>query len=295
METLRLDFMPQDYNRDLQANPEKYYLEPFCVAGNCYFIGTEEIGCYLIDSGEGLIILDTGFDFSAAQFIHSIWSLGFRPEDVRMIFHTHNHRDHTACTKFLVRLSGATTYMGEADGLAMAEEIRHKGPSATTFVPDVLTHDGDTFTLGNVTIRCYDTPGHSRGNQSFFFNVTAKDGGQYTAALHGGLGINTLHREFMEATGYTASREEFFSWIDRMKDWKVDIYLGSHTCQAHTVEKLAQRAKDPDGPNPFIDPTEWRRVLTIAENMAKDLIQKETEGKVRLDFSTGYPTVITEE
>lgn len=295
METLRLDFMPKDYNDDLRANPEKYYLEPFQVEGNCYFIGTEEIGCYLIDSGEGLIILDTGFDFSAAQFIHSIWKLGFDPADVKMIFHTHYHQDHTACTKFLVRLSGATTYMGEADAKVLAAQIKEHGPSANAFIPDVMTHDGDTFTLGNVTLTCVDTPGHSRGNQSFFFNVTGSDGKQYIAALHGGLGINTLHREFMEATGYATSREEFFWGLEHVKGKKVDIYLGSHTCQAHTVEKLVQRAKDSGGPNPFIDPTEWDRVLTIAKNMAEELIQKEAEGKIRVDLSTGYPTVITEE
>ena len=296
-ERLRLDFMDHDYFLDLSNNPEKYYQEPFRIAGNLYFIGSKEIGCYLIDSGEGLIILDTGFDFSASQLIDSIWRLGFDPKDTKMIFHTHLHHDHTAVTKFLVRLSGAKTYMGKPDAEDMIASIEKNGPSLCEFIPDVQTVDGDEFTLGNVTIRCYDTPGHSRGNQSFFFNVTDGDK-QYVAALHGGLGINTLHWNFMQKTGYTTAREEFLSWIDRFNDWKVDIYLGSHVIQGYMIEKREYQLAHP-GTNPFIDPEEWNRVLTIAKEMCYELIEDEKEGKVAVVYEGdpsrdhgAYPKVV---
>ena len=294
-ERLRLDFMDHDYFLDLSNNPEKYYQEPFRIAGNLYFIGSQEIGCYLVDSGEGLIVFDTGFDFSASQFIDSIWRLGFDPRDTKMIFHTHNHHDHTAVTKFLKRLSGATTYMGKADAETMKESIAKNGPSLCEFVPDVETLDGDEFTLGNCTVKCYETPGHSKGNQSFFFNVTEGEK-QYIAALHGGLGINTLHWNFMQKTGYLSAREEFFSWIDRFNDWKVDIYLGSHVIQGYMIEKWKYRNEHPDE-NPFIDPTEWKRVLTIAKEMAEEMVEDEKAGRVEVVYQgedpyKAYPKVV---
>lgn len=287
---MRLDFMPPEYRARFVAEPHNFYLEPFCVEGNLYFIGNKEIGCYLIDTGAGLIVLDTGFESCAGQFFHSIWALGFDPRQVKMIFHTHNHSDHIGSTNLLVRLSGAKTYMSETDGRQLAGM---KGdtplcPQALRFVPDVYTHDGDEFTLSNTTVRCIDTPGHTRGCQSFFVNVAGKDGRQYTAALHGGVGINTLHKEFMERAGYPEARQDFFAHIQRIIDWPVEIYLSSHTLQNYTEEKLAKRAASPDGPNPFIDPAEWRSILTIARDMARQLIEDEEKGVVPEWQKRGY-------
>lgn len=276
---MRLDAMPPEYRARFMAAPHTFVLDPFCVEGNLYFIGNKEIACYLIDTGQGLIILDTGYENCSGQFFNSIWSLGFHPKDVKMIFHTHNHQDHIASTNLLVQLSGAKTFMSEIDGKAMVSAP----PSpmlkeSLRFVPDVYTHDGDKFTLGNTTVTCIDTPGHSKGCQSFFVNVTAKDGREYTAALHGGIGINTLHKHFMDMMDYPDAREDFFGHIQRIIDWPVDIYLSSHTFQNYTEEKLAKRAENPDGPNPFIDPTEWKTILTTAWDMGHALIEDEENG-----------------
>ncbi len=278
---MRLDAMPPEYRAKFMAAPHTFWLEPFRVEGNLYFIGNKEIACYLIDTGEGLIILDTGYENCSGQFFNSIWSLGFDPRDVRMIFHTHNHQDHIASTNLLVQLSGARTYMSETDGRAMVESPAGPlCPEALKFVPDVYTHDGDEYTLGSTTVRCIDTPGHTRGCQSFFVNVTGADGTRYTAALHGGVGINTLHREFMEKTGYPQAREDFFGHIQRIIDWPVDIYLSSHTFQNYTEEKLAKRRADPAGPNPFVDPGEWHSILTTAWEMGHQLVEDEKNGLV---------------
>lgn len=278
---MRLDAMPPEYRARFMAAPHTFVLEPFCVEGNLYFIGNKEIACYLIDTGEGLIILDTGYENCSGQFFHSIWSLGYDPKDVKMIFHTHNHQDHIASTNLLVQLSGAKTYMSEVDGKAMAAAAPSPMlPEALKFVPDVYTHDGDSFTLGNTTVKCVDTPGHTKGCQSFFVNVTGKDGTQYIAALHGGVGINTLHKHFMDMMDYPNAREDFFGHIQRIIDWPVDIYLSSHTFQNYTEEKLAKRAADPDGPNPFIDPGEWKSILTTAWEMGHALVKAEEAGTV---------------
>ena len=294
---LRLDFMPPEYREAYTTRPHDFYLEPFCIEGNLYFIGNREIGCYLIDSGEGLIILDTGYDFTAGQLINSIWTLGYDPKDVKMIFHTHNHQDHIGATNLLVALSRATTYMSETDGKELAaalggnvseEHRKMMGTKAVLFVPDVYTHDGDVFTLGNVRLTALDTPGHTRGCQSFFFNVTGEDGKQYTAAIHGGWGIPTLHKELMEKSGYLTAREDYFAMLDKVEDMPVDIHIGSHVLQSFTEEKLAKREADPDGPNPFIDPTEWKRVAVCAREMALELIETEEKGETPEWQRTGY-------
>lgn len=283
---MRLDAMPPEYRARFLSRPHEFFVDPFCVEGNLYFIGNREIGCYLIDSGDGLIVIDTSYEFTAGQLFNSIWMLGFDPRNIKHVFHTHNHNDHIAATNLIVKMSGARTYMSEVDGKAMVESMTAKpsmryaaiGAPSIKFVPDVYTHDEESFTIGNTTITCYDTPGHSRGCQSFVFNVEGHDGKTYTAGIHGGLGILSLHKEFMEAEGYYSARDEFFAQLRKVVDLPVDIYLGSHTLQGNMMEKLEKRKADPNGPNPFIDPTEWKKMINTAWVQAMQLIDDEENG-----------------
>ena len=46
---------------DYYAHPEAYRLEPFCIFGNLYYVGDKKVCCHLIDTGDGLILFDTGY------------------------------------------------------------------------------------------------------------------------------------------------------------------------------------------------------------------------------------------
>ena len=39
------------------------------------------------------------------------------------------------------------------------------------FTPDILLEDGEVFTLGNTSVRCVLTPGHSEGVMTFLFQI----------------------------------------------------------------------------------------------------------------------------
>lgn len=49
-----------------------------------------------------------------------------------------------------------------------------EGKHSPIFTPDKTLRDGERFTLGNTTVECVHTPGHSPGVMSFFFQ--AQDG-----------------------------------------------------------------------------------------------------------------------
>ncbi|MBR2671545.1 MAG: MBL fold metallo-hydrolase [Oscillospiraceae bacterium] len=231
--------------------------KPFRYEGNLYYIGTTGVSSHLIDTGEGLIVIDTLEPSCGGQFIESFWELGFDPRDVKMIFHTHNHVDHIGCTNLLKAISGATTYMGAQD----IEDIRTRpyltdAFKDTQFIADVAINDGDCFTLGNTTIRCVHAPGHTPGTQAFFFNVTKEDGTQLTAGIHGGVGFNTLDLEFCGKNNMMEMRKAFSDSLDKIENEKVDIVLGSHPGFVNTMEKRQKQIENPDV-NPFIDPLAW--------------------------------------
>ena len=142
-------------------NPWEGRIEPFRIIANVYYVGTFQASCHIIDTGDGLILIDPGYSNTLYLVIDSIYKLGFKPTDIKYIINTHWHGDHTEATAALAELSGAKTLLGKED----------EQKAKRYFTPDILISDGDTLTLGNTIVNFMETPGHTKGTVSFFFNV----------------------------------------------------------------------------------------------------------------------------
>lgn len=260
--------------------PWKGYVKPFKIWGNLYFVGTEPASTHIIDTGDGLIMLDTGYQQSLYLVIHNMHLLGLNPYDLKYIIHTHGHIDHFGGTRALVELTGAKTFLGRPDkdyatgklDLSFAKEL---GMEFTeTFEPDVLIDDGDVIELGNTKITAVATPGHTPGVMSYFFDVT--DGERtFRAGLHGGMGTNTLTKDFLDKYNLPYSlRDDFKKSMLRLNEEKVDIYLGNHMHQNDTLGKAKRVAEGEI--DAFVNPDEWCKFnLWCIENL-NNLIEKET-------------------
>ena len=231
-------------------------MKPFRMAGNLYFVGTSKASSHLIDTGDGLILIDTGSEETADVVIESVTALGFDIRDVRYIIHSHGHCDHTDGTPKMVALTGAETFLAEAD-------LKYiKG-----WKPDHFFSDGDVIRLGGTEILCLSTPGHTEGTTSFFFNVACGDK-VYRAGMFGGAGTNQLKKDFLDSMNCSwLNRGRFFASIERLKKEHVDVFVGNHAWNNHTREKYAQMQET--GVNPFIDDSEW---LPFLEKCEKDLL-----------------------
>ena len=222
---------------------------PFRMIGNLYFVGTVEASSHLIDTGEGLILIDTGYEENAETVVESMNALGYDIKDVKIILHSHGHYDHTDATaKILKYAPQAKTYLSFKD-------IRY----IRGFTPDFDILDGDVITLGNTKIECWFTPGHTEGSVSFFLDVT-EDGQTYRAAMFGGSGVNQLKKDFLN--DYQVSylcRGMFFDSVERLLERKVDVMIGNHSWQNHTLEKRDRMQGAVI--NPFIDKAEWEAYL----------------------------------
>lgn len=259
--------------------PYELKLPAVRVFGNLYFVGNQDGASWLVDTEEGLLLFDTNYPTADALLLDSIWSLGFDPRKIIAIFHTHGHFDHFGATDLIQNLSGAKTYLGVGDAemfrdrpeLAMIHDSREAW--LEIFTPDVEVHDGDIFTFGSTTVRAMAAPGHSQGATHYF--ITVSDGEKtLTAGLNGGAGLNTLCVDFREQ--YQLDwREDFLESIHRSLEETADIFLGNHTGQNHTQEKIQRLQEDPMA---FVDPAEWtafhqdlkQRFLIMCEEERKE-------------------------
>lgn len=259
-------------------NREKSNIQAFRMYENLYFVGSTRVSVHIIETDEGLIMLDTGYPDMYEQILDSMSDVGLSPKDICAIFHSHGHIDHFGCTQKFKALSGAKTYISRIDNdivngtynLSWAEELKYE--VLPPFDCDVLIEDGDTFTFGDTKVRCVLSPGHTQGTMSYFINI-GKGEKSIIAAMHGGAGSNSMSAKFLNKYGLSFDcREQFVEALHKLKEEHVDLVMGNHPGQNDTKGKLL---KVLSGNGTVIDSEEWVRVLETAEYNLKDHMEKE--------------------
>lgn len=261
-------------------NQEKRYVKPFHIYGNVYYVGDDWVCVHLIDTGDGLLLIDSGNSGATPLLIQAIWEMGFRPNDVKWMILSHGHVDHIGGAEFFRDAFGTKLYLGAPDAKMFRERPEFSficsSPNITNdvFTPDVCIEDGDVLTFGNVTIQCYLVPGHTEGCVALFFDV-CEGAETKRCGYHGGFGFNTLRKESLEEWGDPEYRRwtTYEESLDKVINQPVDIFLGNHTVNNRTMEKLALMKEQPDT-NPFIDPSEWSTYLNQIRVDLHEFIKK---------------------
>ena len=226
-------------------------MTPFRLVGNVYFVGTYKASCHMIDTGDGLILIDTGYPDTAEIIVDSISHLGFDVRDVKIILHSHGHYDHTGCTP------GLLPYCPHAKTYLHKNDLKYL--KNNPFTPDCYFEDGQHVVLGNTDILCLFTPGHTEGSMSFFFDVT-EGGKTYRVGTYGGAGTNQLKKGYMIPRGLSYHlRGQFFESVSRLEGEHVDVFIGNHTWHNQTKENYEKSLVSSE--NPFIDDRKWGAFL----------------------------------
>jgi metallo-beta-lactamase class B len=224
--------------------PDKstWYAEPVKVFDNLYFFGQSEYAVWAITTSEGIIVLDTIFDYSVEDEVAGgMKKLGLDPANIKYAVVSHAHPDHDGGARFLQEHYGTRVIMSPADW-----DVLDKRTFGTKPKRDIEATDGQKLTLGDTTLTLYITPGHTPGTISTLFPV--KDNGTpHLAALWGGVGLNP-DRERVQL--YINSAQRFSAIV---KQAGADVILANHTDWDRSkinLPMLAHRA--PGTPNPYI-------------------------------------------
>jgi metallo-beta-lactamase class B len=259
---------------------------PFRIADNLYYVGNAWCSSHLINTGEGLILLDTPCASGLPGLINNIWELGFSPDDLQYIIVSHAHTDHFGAVRALAHMTQAKTFLSAVDAQDMRENPERMEAMNTAigcynecFLPDIELKDGDVVELGSVHIRCVLTPGHTVGAMSHFWAMDHA-GKEYGIGIYGGAGFISLSKAALEKNKQPLSLQTvFLESIDKVWDEKVDLMLGNHPFHNDTYQKY-QLMREGNS-SAFIDPAEWRRFLQELKDRYKNFLELTQE---EIDF-----------
>lgn len=229
---------------------------PVKVYGNTYYVGFQGLSVALIDTGQGLILIDGALPQAVAEIEANIARLGYRIQDVRYILNTEAHFDHSGGLAALARDSGATVIASPAGAEALrAGRVLHSDPQATDIedAPAVANvravQDGEAITLGDVTIQAVFTPGHTPGSASWTWRSC--EGSDCRTVVFAS-SLNAVTAAPFTYTAHPEAKQALEASIARVNGLDCDILISAHPDNSGGVEKLAGRVADTQ-PNPFLD------------------------------------------
>lgn len=240
------DLTPIDCSACVEWNVPR---APFALHGKSWYVGTEGLSAVLIDSGDGLVLIDGALPQSAPLIAANIQAPGYRLGDVRWILNSHPHFDHAGGIAALQRMSGAkvaTTVLG-AQALRLGNAPHDDpqvgfGPKANAFPPVAeVTElaDGAALTLGQLTLVLHATPGHTPGGATWSWRSCGEDGDCRDLVYADSITA-------VSAPGFRYSDDpdrvaEFRATIDRIAALDCDLAVSAHPGFTELFEKAAAR------------------------------------------------------
>jgi len=264
----------------LAYRPWELAIEPFQVSPRTWYVaGQTWVGCWLIDTGDGCILIDTAIPESLYMLVDSIYKIGYKPTDIKKILLSHAHFDHCGAAMAMKQLTGAEVYISKEDWdfyQADPEEtlVLDKDSHPQDFVADHFYSDDEPIVLGDISITTKLTLGHTAGVTSFFWSeVNPVDGKTYTLGMHGGVGDNTMRDSYYANSKYLKPwmRDKFLEDCEKLRDMQIDIALPSHPNQIEITDRAGQYS---NVNMVFYDPTVWRDFIDQRVNQLKERMHK---------------------
>jgi metallo-beta-lactamase class B len=241
--------------------------EPFRIAGNLYYVGTYDLGCYLITTQKGHILINTGLAESVPMIKKNIEQVGFKFSDIKILLTTQAHFDHVAGMAEIKKRTGAKMMVDEKDANVLADggaSDYYMGGDGPLFIPvkaDRLLHDHDTISLGGTKLELLHHPGHTKGSCSYL--VTVKDELKSYTVLIANIPTILDTAKLMGTPAYPDIAKDYAYTFDAMKKVPFDLWVASHAGQ---FDLHAKRKKgDAYNPGAFADRALYDKSLASLE------------------------------
>jgi metallo-beta-lactamase class B len=251
--------------------------EPFRIAGNLYYVGTYDLGCYLIATPKGHILINTGLAGSVPLIKKSIEQVGFKFSDIKILLTTQAHFDHVAGMAEIKKRTGAKMMVDEKDAKVLADggaSDYFMGGEGPMFIPvkaDRLLHDHDTISLGGTKLELLHHPGHTKGSCSYL--VTVRDEKKTYTVLIANIPTILDEEKLAGTPAYPDIAKDYAYTFDAMKKVPFDLWVASHASQ---FDMHAKRKKgDAYNPEVFANRTLYDKQLANLEAIYRKKMDKQ--------------------
>lgn len=244
-----------------------WYAQPYKVFDNLYFVGTKIHSAWALTTSDGIIVIDTLFDYAIEpQIVEGMTTLGLDPQAIKYVLISHAHGDHDQGAALLQSRYGVQVVMGAADWDATLE----RPATAAGGVPkrDIAVGPGGyKVTLGDTTVDVIATPGHTPGTLSYIFPV--RDGGRtLIVAYSGGTAFNFPRR----AENFAIYRDSARKMGEAAGAAGATVLMTNHTefDRAYDRARIAQLSRAADEKHPYeSDTATVQRYFEMTGNCAE--------------------------
>ena len=263
-----------------QIRPEwTHPFPPFRIAGNLYYVGSEDLASYLIVTPKGDILINSNLESSPLLIKKSVESLGFHFSDIKILLISHGHYDHCAGSAEILRETHAK-YEVMAPDVSVVEsggrtDFNYANDKSMRFPPtrvDRILHDGDTVSLGGAVLTAHLTAGHTKGTTTWTLDEI-EAGCVLHVVIVGSPNVNPGYKLVRNPT-YPRISADYRHQFEVLKNLPCDIFLGAHGGYFDLAEKYP-RFKAGDR-NAFIDPEGYKAYIADREQAFETELKKQS-------------------
>lgn len=242
---------------------------PFRIAGNLYYVGSEDLAAFLITTPQGDILINGNLASSPALIQKSIEALGFKFSNVKILLISHGHFDHVGGSATIKKLTGAKLEVMDADVSVVESGGKRDFQFAhdkTFWFPaahvDRALHDGDQVSLGGAVLTAHKTAGHTRGTTTWTMDISESGKTQHVVII-GSPNVLDSYKLVGNPT-YPQIADDFRNQFALLKSLPCDIFLGAHGSSFGLKAKY-DRLKAGDR-NAFVDPAGYQSYVAEREH-----------------------------
>jgi metallo-beta-lactamase class B len=244
---------------------------PHKVIGNVYFVGTGELGSFLITTPEGHVLINSDFETTVPFIKANVEKLGFKFTDIKILLGSHAHIDHMEGDALVKELTGAKVMAMEQD----LPLLRKLMPGGKEHPIDRILKDGDEVKLGGTTLVAHLTAGHTPGCTSW--TLKTREGAKtYDVMVLGSIGVNPGYILVNNKT-YPQIADDYVRSFKTLRAMHVDVFLASHGSFYGLDAKYPKLGKD--GENPFIDPAGFQAHIDLKEKEFYTELEKQKKAE----------------
>ena len=221
---------------------------PMLLHGNTYYVGTCGISVLLVETDDGLALIDGATAEAAPQILANIRTLGFDPRNVKVIVGSHEHHDHMGGFAALKAATGAELLVREPARRSVETGSVDPADPQTGVIEgmipvavDGIVRSGEPVAVGDSGFMLYPvaTPGHTDGGTSWTWQSC--DFGECISFAYVD-SLTAVSRDGYRFTDHPERVAPFRATFDRVHAMPCDILITPHPSVSNLFARLSGAA-----------------------------------------------------